>query len=198
MRTSVGLLAFASFIAAFPLTASAQEVTWRKSYFEARDHGQKAKKPLAVVVGNGPTGYEQIVQDGSLNGEIRKIIAAEYIPVYLDANQAENQRLIRELGITNGRGIVLSDRAGDSQAFFHEGSLSEKELARQLSYFASPSIVVRTTATSNGQTSYYPPSPNGGLSYPSYGGFPTYGGPAYGGPMYGGFAAPAGRSTVNC
>src|SRR5258708_496162 len=98
MRTSAGLFAFVSFFAAFANTVSAQDLTGRKSYFEARDHGQKVNKPIAVFVGTGPNGFQQIVQDGSFSSELRKIIANEYIPVYLDADQAENQRLISDLG----------------------------------------------------------------------------------------------------
>jgi hypothetical protein len=186
MRTSVGLLAFASFVVAAG-SASAQDVDWRKSYFEARDHGQKVKKPLAVIVGSGPNGFNQLIQDGSLTSDVRKIIANEYIPVYLDSEKAENRRLIQDLGITLGKGVVLSCRAGDKQAFFHDGSLSDRELTRQLWHFADPSVVVNTTTTStSGRISYYPPSP----SFAPTGSFGVYGG-------YGGGPAPAMRSA-NC
>src|SRR5438094_6788851 len=161
MRTSVGLFAFVGFFAAFCTgTASAQDVVWKESYFEAPDHGQKVNRPLAVFVGTGATGFQQIVQNGGFSSDVRKILANEYIPVYLDADQAENQRLIRDLGITSKKGLILSDRECGSQAFFHDGTLSETELRSQLWRFADPSIVVRSTATtSSGRYSFYPAQP---------------------------------------
>ncbi len=159
MRTSVGFFALASLLVAFAGPVSAQELAWRNSYLEAREHGQKVKKPLAVFVGVGPTGFQQIVQDGSFSSDVRKALANEYIPVYLDADKAEHKRLIQELGISTRKGVVLSDRAGDTQAFFYDGTLSEVELTRQLRHFADPALIVRSTSTtSTGRFSYYPAS----------------------------------------
>ncbi len=159
MHTSVGFLAFASFLSAFSWDAVLPEIPWQSSYQEARSLGQKVKKPLAVIVGTGKTGYQQLIQDGSLTSDIRKILANEYIPVYLDTEKAEDKRLIETLGITLGKGIVLSDREGKTQAFFHEGTISEKDITRQLWQFADPSLVVQTTTTlSTNRVSYYPSS----------------------------------------
>lgn len=170
MHTSFGFFAFASLLAAFTGSVSAQELAWRSSYQEARDHGQKVKKPLAVFVGAGQAGFRQIVQDGSFSSDVRKILASEYIPVYLDADRADHKRLIQELGISSRKGVVLSDRAGDTQAFFHDGALSETELTRQLRYFAAPDLVVRSTATtSSGRYSFYPSNGSSGFSIPSTG-----------------------------
>ena len=159
MHTSVGFLAFASFLSSVSWDAVLPEIPWQTSYQEARSHGQKAKKPLAVIVGAGKSGYQQLIQEGSLSSDIRKILANEFISVYLDTEKAENIRLIADLGITLGKGIVLSDREGKTQAFFHEGTISEKDITRQLARFADPSLVVNTTTTlSSGRVSYYPSS----------------------------------------
>lgn len=158
MRTSVGFFAFAGLLAAFAAPLSAQEVSWKKSYWEARDQGQKVKKPLAVIVGTGPTGFQQVLSDGTLSSDVRKILADEYIPVYLDADKAENAKLIQELGILSKKGVVLSCRAGETQAYFHEGSLSEVELTRQLKHFADPNVSIRSTLNGSGRYSYYQPS----------------------------------------
>jgi hypothetical protein len=157
MRTSIGMFALVGFLSAFNGTASAQDVVWKKTYSEARDHGQKVNKPLAVFVGTGANGFQKIIEEGSFSSDIRKIIAKEYIPVYLDADLAENQQLLKELGIASRKGLILSDRECGSQAFFHDGALSETELTRQLWRFADPSIVVRSTATtsSNARYSFY-------------------------------------------
>ena len=159
MHTSVGFLAFASFLSTFSWDAALPEIPWKGSYQEARTHGQKVRKPLAVIVGAGKTGFQQLIQDGSLSSDVRKILANEYISVYLDSEKAENKRLIEDLGITLGKGIVLSDRDGKTQAFFNDGTISEKDVTRQLWHFADPSIVVHTTTTlSTYRNSFYPSS----------------------------------------
>jgi hypothetical protein len=157
MRTSYGVFALAALLAVVAGTASAQEVSWRKTYQEARDQGQKAKKPLAVFIGTGPNGHDQLIQDGTLTPDIRKILVTEYVPIYLDADKADDQRLIQALGITTRRGLVLSDRVGESQAFFHDGRLTEREILRQLTYFSAPDVIVNSTMT-NSRYSYYPSS----------------------------------------
>ncbi|MSQ93926.1 MAG: hypothetical protein EXR98_05140 [Gemmataceae bacterium] len=159
MHTSVGFFAFAGLLTAFAGPVSAQDLAWKNSYLEARDHGQKVKKPLAVFVGAGAAGFQQIVQDGAFSSDIRKILAAEYTLVYLDADRADHKRLIGELGISSRKGLVLSDRAGDTQAFFHDGTLSEAELTSQLRHYADPALIVRSTSTtSSGRYSFYPPN----------------------------------------
>lgn len=157
MRTSLGFLALACLLAAPLAATSAQEVTWR-SYSEGQVVGLKAGKPLAVFVGAGRAGHEQINQDGSYNGEIRKILADRYVCVYLDANRPEDQPTIRQFGIHYGTGLVLSDRTGQLQAFHHDGTLSGSDLSRQLRRFADPFLVVDTTRTAGAErVSFYPP-----------------------------------------
>ncbi len=171
MHTSVGFLAFASFLSGFSWDTAQSEIPWKATYQEGRSHGQKVKKPLAVIVGAGKTGYQKLIQDGSLTSDVRKILANEYIPVYLDSEKAENKRLIADLGITLGKGIVLSNREGNTQAFFHDGTISEGDLTRQLKHFADPTLVVQTTVTlSTYQSSFYPSLGSSRTSYYPYSG----------------------------
>src|SRR5829696_4512520 len=157
MRTSVGFFAMASLLVAPLLNASAQEVSLTRSYSEAREQGQKAKKPLAVFVGAGPAGHVQTIQEGSFTNEIRKILSDAYVCVYLDAERPENRALIEQLRITRGAGVILSDRTGGLQAFHHDGVLDAAELVSQLQRFADPNVVVQTTAGgSTARVSYYP------------------------------------------
>src|SRR3954449_651734 len=138
MRTSIGSLVLAGFLVA-PLAASAQEVNWR-SYPEAQEQGQKAGKPLAVFAGVGPGGPEQFIEEGALTPEVRKILADQYVCVYLDANRPADEALIRQFGIKRNKGLVLSDRSGEVQAFSHDGTLSASDLTRQLRLFADPNV----------------------------------------------------------
>jgi hypothetical protein len=156
MRTSIGSLALASFLVA-PLAASAQEIAWR-GYHEGQEQGQKAGKPLAVFAGIGPAGPEQLIEEGSFSPEVRKILADGYVCVYLDANRPADATLIRQFGITRNKGVILSDRTGNVQAFFHDGTLVASDLTRQLRQFADPNVVVHTThSNAPSRVSYYPP-----------------------------------------
>lgn len=165
MRTSVRLLSLFVLLAVSAGAVSAQEIAWKRSYQEGRQQGQKASKPLAVFVGSGSV-PGKVIPEGSRSSAIRKILADHYICVYLDADRADQQRLIGELGISSKQGLVLSDRTGNLQAYFHDGALSEGELAHQLSTFADPAVVVRTTLTGSAPSvtptnsiqriSYYP------------------------------------------
>ena len=148
MRTSARLLALFVVLAVSAGAVSAQEIAWKRSYQEGRQQGQQASKPLAVFVGSGSV-PAKVIPEGSRSSAIRKILADHYICVYLDADQKDQQRLIRELGISTKQGLVLSDRTGNVQAYFCDGPLSEGELAQQLGTFADPTVVVRTTLTGN-------------------------------------------------
>src|SRR5438445_11101973 len=101
MRTSVGLFALVSLLAAFTGSASAQDVVWKKTYSEARDHGQKVNKPLAVFVGTGADGFQKIIEEGTFSSDVRKMIAQDYIPRYLRADTAQNRSLVSRLAITS-------------------------------------------------------------------------------------------------
>jgi hypothetical protein len=159
MRTSLCFLALAGcWLAPLP-SASADEVVWQKSYRQAQEHGQKAGKPLAVFVGVGQTSPEQTVQEGSFSNEITKILADHYVCVYLDADRPENRSLVEQFGITARKGLVLSDRTGELQAFHNDGPLKAAELAKQLRHFSGPNVVVQTTVSNaaQGRVSFYPP-----------------------------------------
>lgn len=186
MHTSLGLLVGTTLLLAQG-GPPAQEIDWRTNYSAAQAEGRKAGKPLAVFVGAGRSGYEQLVREGSLTDGARKLLRTDYVPVYLDARKPENRQLIEDLGIPNDRGLVLSDRSGDVMAFQHDGTLSAADISRQLRRFADPDIEVRTTSRNTTQRdSFYPPSygASSATGQPSYnsgytlpvGGFGGFGG----------------------
>ena len=157
MRTSIGWFCLAGFLVAPAAQASPEEVVWSRSYREGQEVGQKQGKPLAVFVGTGSAGHEQLTQEGSMPGDVKETLATHYVCVYLDAERADDQPLIRKLGITSGRGLVISDRAGEVQAFNHDGPLSTTELSRQLWHYAGPNVVVRATQSNSvPRLSFYP------------------------------------------
>ena len=61
--------------------------------------------------------------------------------------------------IRRGQGVVLSDRTAATQAFWHQGQLSNQSLTRYLQKYGDDQTVVRTTETVNmSRTSFYPSS----------------------------------------
>src|SRR5262249_11839992 len=99
----------------------------------------------------------------------------KYIPVFVNTDTDAGKRLARAFEMSSGKGIVISDRTGALQAFWHEGDLSNQNLARYLQRYSDPNLAVRTTEMNPSQpVSYYGPE-----------------GHAKGGPPAGGCCAPA-------
>jgi hypothetical protein len=142
MCTGVLLIALAG---SFAPGASPAEPTWVRDYDRARQLGRDRQKPLAVFLGSGPVGWRLLSRDGRLGDEAKRILAAEYICVYVDTNAAAGKRLAAAFEIQQGPGIVISDATGNLQAFRHAGELAGDELVRRLRRYAAPGRVVRST-----------------------------------------------------
>lgn len=161
MHTSFGVFALASFLLAPSPTPS--NVVWR-DYHVAQDCGVKEQKPLAVFVGTGQKGYQNLT-GGKWDDKIAGLLAEHYVCVYLDTAATGSPDLVQALAITRGQGLVLSDRTGYQQAFHHDGPISPTELAKQLRYFSAPDLPLRTTISNvNQRASYYPASTSNGGS----------------------------------
>jgi hypothetical protein len=150
---------YTSFLSLSLLLAPLANVTpaWQSSYAVAMDAGQKHGKPVAVFVGSGPKGVSALVKEGELSEEAYQLLAQRYVCVYLDQTNG-SQRLPRDLGITQGKGVVISDRSGTYQAYHHDGQLSQRELASRLRQYADPGLVVTQTESNarSSRVSYYP------------------------------------------
>lgn len=156
MCTSILLVA----LTGFPALANVEEaLTWRTDYSEARKVGLSEKKPLAVFVSSGKNGWKSVARDGELGKDIEKTLADSYVCVYVDAGTESGKRLATTLGI-DGRGIVISNAAGDLMAFHHVGDMANRDLARYLTRFADPERVVQATETNPPavRQSFYPPA----------------------------------------
>jgi len=199
MYTSVLLVALSSVAA----PSDRDSLTWQNDYAAARRQGESAGKPLAVFIGSGKAGWEKVCRD-DMPGECKEMLAAKYVPCYIDTSTDEGRRLA-PLFKVNGTGLVISDRTGELVAFRHEGELSSGEMGRYLERYADPSRAVTTTEGNGARTSYYGPgngtiqSNYGPTGYPQMmGGAPGYA-PGYGGgyapfyPSMGGGGCPGGR-----
>ncbi|HEY8503315.1 MAG TPA: hypothetical protein VIL46_01955 [Gemmataceae bacterium] len=141
MYTSMTALALASFVA----SAGADGPTWHRDYGKARAEAARAGKPLVVfLAGNG---YARAVTGEALGPEAGRILARDYVCVFADTQTSEGRALARRFQLTNGSGLVISDRSGAKQAYWHDGPISPAELTSRLKKYADPAVVVATTET---------------------------------------------------
>ncbi len=170
MYTSVLLLALSGVAA--PADA-AEGPSWEKDYGIALKQAEQEKKPVAVFLCPGKAGYDKLCRDGGLGDEAKKALAADYVCVHIDTSSADGKDMAKDFGLSNAKGLVLSDRGGQKQALRYEGDMTSSELGGYLRRFASPDLVVSTTETNPGsRTSYY--GPNGAAGAPVQGGRISY------------------------
>jgi hypothetical protein len=135
------------------------EPNWQSVYHDAQSLNSAQKKPMALIFGSGPQGWRQVAQEGKLEPPALQLLASSYVCVYADTSTPSGKKLAAMFEIQRGQGVVLSDRSGDKQAFWHEGQLSNQSLTRYLQKYADEQVAVTTTETVNmSRTSYYPSS----------------------------------------
>jgi hypothetical protein len=142
---------------------------WQTDYAKVQEQSAAQKKPLAVVFGSGVDGWAKVVRDNG-SAEIGKLMAEKYLCVYVDTATPAGKKLAERFGINGSVGIVLGDREGTTQAFWHQGDLPGQTLTRLLQKYADPQTVVRTTETVTSRTSFYPSEIdlNGSSPFDSY------------------------------
>src|SRR5690242_7708497 len=89
---------------------------WQTQYEAARTLGRQGGKPLAVFIASGDAGWNQLLADGRLSKETKRILAAEYVCLYVDVSAADGKQLAAAFAVTSGLGLVISDSRGDLQA----------------------------------------------------------------------------------
>lgn len=141
MYSSIALLAMTAFgLANIPVTPS-----WERDYKSARQIGEKSQKPLIVFFGSGSVTWRQLTREGKPDADIVKLLSEQYVRLYVNGETAEGRNLARAFGLNGSRGVVISDRTGDLQAFRYDGDLAAPDLARCLARYGSPDHVVSTT-----------------------------------------------------
>lgn len=137
-------------LALMPQADATATPTWLQDYNQARQQGQSEQKPVAVILAGGANGYQRIGRDGGIGKEANALLAARYVCVHVDTATEAGRNLARSFGLTGGLGIVISDRSGAYQAFFHEGDLSNVNLVRYLQRYGDPNRVFVATETNPG------------------------------------------------
>jgi len=135
--------------------------TFHTSYVQAQQQSAAQKKPLAVVFGSGSDGWAKVVRDAAPSDEVNKLLAEQYICVYVDTTSPNGKKLASDFAIQQSVGIVLGDREASTQAFWHQGDLTNVTLQSYLQKYSDPQVAVRgTETTTTSRTSFYQPTAN--------------------------------------
>ena len=134
--------------------------TWRNDYRQAQQQAATAKKPLVVVFGSGANGWAKVIRAESPSVDVNKLLSDSYVCMYVDTTSPEGKKLAQNFEISGSVGIVISDRTGAMQAFWHQGDLSNQSMVHYLHKYAEPQLVVHGTETAGNtsRTSFYPTS----------------------------------------
>jgi hypothetical protein len=131
--------------------------TWLKDYSQARKQGAAQSKPLAVFLSPGKDGFQKLVREGKLGETSRKVLADSYVCVHIDTTTANGKRLAGAFEMSDGVGLVLSDRSGETQAFRHNGTLSDADLTAHLQSNLPTITRVSSYSPAEAAPRYYPP-----------------------------------------
>lgn len=137
------------FLALMP-QADASAPTWLQDYSQARKQGQSDQRPVLVIVAAGENGFQKIAREGAISKEANEALSARYVCVHVDSGTEAGCGLAKSFGLSNGLGIVISDKSGQYQAFYHEGNLSNVNLVRYLARYGDPNRIFVTTETNPG------------------------------------------------
>jgi hypothetical protein len=141
---------------------------WQNDYSKAQEQASAQKKPLVVVFGSGANGWAKVIREAP-TPDLTKLLADKYVCVYVDTASQAGRKLAQDFDITGNLGLVIGDLEGTSQAFWHQGDLTNTSMLHYLEKYGDPRVPVRGTETVNTlRTSYYPPNASQGNS-PSIG-----------------------------
>jgi hypothetical protein len=124
-----------------------EKPAWLTDYALAQNLSQLQRKPLAVFVSSGETGWNDLSREGRLDKDADRLLAKSYVCLYVDTASEEGRRLAQAFELSQSRGIVISDSAGELQAFRHKGNLGHEDLMHYLGRFANADLVVTHTET---------------------------------------------------
>lgn len=135
-----------TFAAVVLSAALANEATvapaWESNYTRATETAIAQRKPLAVFIGRGEAGFAKVV-GGDMPTEASRLLASNYVAVYLNTDTAEGKRLATAFGVNEG--LVLSCRGCQVQALKYGGAVPAVELAGYLTKYSAPAVAVTTT-----------------------------------------------------
>jgi hypothetical protein len=115
---------------------------WKSDYREARQLALEGKKPVAVFIGNGSSGWK-----GQFDAKLHKLLKDKYVCVYVDTSTTAGKSLAKEFAVSSS-GLVISDKTGQTQSFNHSGELSKELLEKALVRYADLEVAQGTESVS--------------------------------------------------
>lgn len=107
---------------------------WENDYRAAMARVNEAGKPMVLIVGAGKSGMESVVNEGSFDASVTKLLASKFVCVYIDTNTTSGKALAEALQIKTG--VVISDKTGQTQAFSSAVALPRAMLESTLVKYA--------------------------------------------------------------
>lgn len=132
-------------IALSDVVGSMSAVHWKTDYAQALQLARQGEKPLAVFIGEGKDGWKAVTKDRELDPEARKLLAAKYICLCVDAGQTEGKEIAALFDAKRFPTLVISDKTKAYQAFRHTGAMESRQLASVLERLtgSEPETLVR-------------------------------------------------------
>jgi hypothetical protein len=138
---------------------------WQSDYHLALKKAEAARKPLAIVIGSGPDGWNALGQDGRLDRETRRILAEQYICLYFDVTDPAGRKSAQLFEARQTPTLVLSDRTLSHEVYRHSGPAANGELAKALERYSNYRVSSNPVpAEPEVRQSYYQPT----APYPVY------------------------------
>ena len=141
MFNAIALMVLASNLA----TANVASPTFSTDYSHARSEVATQRKPMAVFVGTGKDGWNQVVTQSPMDTTVKDMLASKFVCLYIDRNTTQGKDLAQKFDLADSDGLVISDRSGNLQAYSHQGKLETSEITRVLTTYAAPEMPVQKT-----------------------------------------------------
>jgi hypothetical protein len=143
--------------AALAVMIAAPSAAWESSYSQGQKQAAAQQKPLVVVFAPGSNAWTKVVKGENPSLDVGKLLAESYVCVFVDTATDSGKQLATNFALQADKGLVVSDRAGGTQAFWHQGDMTNDQMLHYLGKYADPNVVVQRTETVNApRSSFYP------------------------------------------
>ncbi len=164
MFSSILLFAFSGYVTQASIVVPPP--SWNRDYSIALEKGVQVKKPVAIIVGSGLSGWQGISKNGEIAKEVHQLLDEDFVCVYVDSSTDSGKKMADALSVGSGPALIIGDRSGTNQAFRYRGALTSNQLEATLKRYAKVGSVASVTESSVPSTTTSSPAPS--RSYPSY------------------------------
>src|SRR5580658_8385406 len=116
-----------------------EQPKWEKNYFDARTWAAERQKPLAVFIGSGVSGWEKVSKDGAFDPKVYQLLKDKYACVYIDSDTEAGKEMAKRFAVET-KGLIISDKTLNTEAFYHNGDLSKDLVAKALERYADTAV----------------------------------------------------------